>query len=102
MFVFTTTFSLSLIHFTDIRFWRELKQQGVTYPGTMDKTASVTKYTVDNTRKFLAEIYNVTVEQIPMPEYAAMGLWDSFPYGAAWYSQKPGYDFEKVCLLCCT
>ena len=79
---------------SDIRFWNELKQQGVAYPGTKDQTASVTKYTVANARKFLAEIYNVTF--IPVPEYAAMSLWDSYPYGAAWYSQKPGYDYDKV------
>ena len=81
---------------TDISFWRELKQQGTRYPGTTDHTVAVSTYTVDVARKFLAEIYNVTVDMIPVPPYAVMSLWDSYPYGASWYSWKPGYDWNKV------
>ena len=25
-----------------------------------------------------------------------MSLWDSYPYGASWYSWRPGYDWDKV------
>ena len=91
------TFLLFIIE-TDITFWRELKNQGGRYPGTSDDTIAVSKYTVEAARKFLAEIYNVTIDEILPPKYAVMSLWDSYPYGASWYSWRPGYNWDKVTL----
>ena len=58
---------------------------------------AVSHNTIDTARKFLAEVYNVTKEEIPAPSYALMGLWDRYPFGAAWYQWRPYYDWYKVC-----
>ena len=83
---------------SDVSFWRELKRQGTRYPGTSDNTIAASSSTINTARKFLAEIYNVSIEGIPKPKYAMMSLWDSYPYGAAWYSYRAGYDWNKVCM----
>lgn len=77
-------------------FWRELSQQRTKYPGTDDVSLAVSHNTIDTARKFLAEVYNVTKEEIPAPSYALMGLWDRYPFGAAWYQWRPYYDWYKV------
>ena len=91
----------TLIYFcfkSDVSFWRELKRQGNKFPGTSDNTIAASSSTINTARKFLAEIYNVSIEGIPEPMYAMMSLWDSYPYGAGWYHYKAGYDWNKVCI----
>ena len=80
----------------DVRLWRKLNELGTKYPGTSESNVATTSEVVRYAMKFLSEIYNVSITNLNDPTYAAIGLWDRYPYGAAWYKWKPGYNWKEV------
>ena len=69
---------------------------GTRYSGTTDANVATTSEVVRRVMKFLSEIYNVDVKDMDDPVYAAMQLWDNYPYGASWYRWRPGYNWDEV------
>ena len=73
------------------------------YPGNSDANVATTSEVVRYAMKFLSDIYNVSLRDLNDPAFAALGLWDRYPYGAGWYKWRPGYNWKEVCpyFLCC-
>ncbi|XP_053380940.1 L-amino-acid oxidase-like [Mercenaria mercenaria] len=79
-------------------FWEEIVRNGDFLPSTDtgDMSIAMSNTSVYLARKLYAEIFNLTVDDVPQPKSAVMALWTSYPYGAAWYEWNPGYRWGAV------
>ena len=76
-----------------------MNEQGLRYPGTSNLDVATTTEVVRYAMKFLSEIYNISISRLHSPVYAALQLWDRYPYGAGWHLWRPGYNWKEVGLV---
>ncbi|XP_045210610.2 aplysianin-A-like isoform X2 [Mercenaria mercenaria] len=80
----------------DNRIWREAMKSGERVPGVGDHSIAMTNVSVYLARKYLAEVFNITLDDVPEPSFAVMSIWDQYPIGTAWYLWAPGYKRAEV------
>ncbi|XP_053380279.1 L-amino-acid oxidase-like [Mercenaria mercenaria] len=80
----------------DTRVWREALRSGETVQGVGDNSIAMSSDGVYLARKYYAEVFNVSLADVPEPDSAVMSIWDQYPIGAAWYAWAPGYKWDKV------
>ncbi|XP_060575492.1 aplysianin-A-like isoform X2 [Ruditapes philippinarum] len=81
----------------DVKFWRELQSSGNSYKNcSLSASSCASERVITMVQKFLAEIYNVSLNDIPEPLDTAISLWDKYPSGAAWHVWRKGYIWNQV------
>ncbi|XP_045199216.2 L-amino-acid oxidase-like [Mercenaria mercenaria] len=80
----------------DARIWREAVGSGELVPGIGDNSIAMTNVSVYLARKYYAELFNITLDNVPEPNSAVMAIWDQYPTGASWYEWAPGYKWDEV------
>ena len=61
---------LCLKNFIDTEIWRDSQHQGNLVPGVGDDTIAMSNIGVDLARSMYSAIFNISVQDMPQPDYA--------------------------------
>jgi hypothetical protein len=77
-------------------FWKGLQESGSRHSSSLTKAMAVIDKYLAEFNKQLAKIFNVSVEEIPMPYASVTQHWYKWPIWTAWHNKAGGFDFPKV------
>ena len=80
----------------NFNFWTPYFVQGERHNSQIESEYKVTEKLMKQVNIQLARVFNISIDDIPMPLSSASHGWFEAPYWTGWHGKTPGYHFPTV------
>ena len=77
-------------------FWAPLIENGVKHSTHIQSEFIASEKLLHQVTLQLSEVFNISVDEIPMPEMSVAHGWYAAPYWGGWHVKTGGYHFPTV------